>query len=96
MTLKLDMTVTFGDILVTLGMVITITIAYFAMKAALSTLSESLKLATETIAEHDGTLKLHGEAIAALDASVFGRRKLDQFVHQHERPPRRPERTHET
>lgn len=76
--MKLEMTMTFGDLIVTAGTVTAVVIAYYAIKAALTTMAANIADLTTTVAEHDDVIGSHGENIAALDAAVFGRRRKDR------------------
>lgn len=75
--MTLQMTITFGDLVVTAGTVTTIIVAYLSIKSSLSV----LKKHEERLDEHDEVLQEHGEGIARLDSAVFDRRRSD-------RPPR--------
>jgi hypothetical protein len=83
--MKLELTMTIGDLIVTGGTVVAIIIAYYAIKAALTTLTNTQNQHSETLASHDEKLNEHGENLAALDAAVFGRRRQDA----EQQPPHR-------
>jgi len=71
--MTLQMTITFGDLVVTAGTVTTIIIAYLSIKTSLAVLTKH----GERLDEHDETLQVHGEGIARLDTAVFHRRRSD-------------------
>jgi hypothetical protein len=87
--MKLELTMTIGDLIVTAGTVVAIIIAYYAIKAALTTLTNTQNQHGETLAEHTNTLSEHGENLAALDAAVFGRRRHDKDLDPDPPPHRR-------
>lgn len=90
--MTLQMTMTFGDLVVAGGTICAIVIAYYAIKSALASIATTQGDHTRQLSEHDDLLVEHGENLAALDAAVFGRRRHDAAVNRErgDRGKRRP------
>lgn len=74
--MQLQLTMTFGDLIVAGTTAIAVVGAYYAVKGNLQALTESVKRIAETVDGQGKKLEEHSETIARLDTRVFGGRRI--------------------
>jgi hypothetical protein len=82
---KLELSLTLGDLIVSGTMVVTIIGAYYAIKGTLQALRDGQREINRRLEEHgekieelDKCTGTHAESLARLDEHVFGRRRSDR------------------